>query len=270
VTGEDVYRIWAPDGARWSPWVKPVLFTHLDGYQSIDQASALSEPEVPWAPDAAPTEPRAVPGAGYREPGIVAAARAQTALVVDLPPMMSICTGLALARRGYRPVPLYNSCPGKGAVVHLGGIMLGLRAGAPLLAELRLPPDAPPAFLLDANRMSGHPVPTMFDNRWMVLPQDLPSARLLRDGGVARVRVVRESGRRGGDDLDHVLRRWQDDGLPLELVREGRAEAPVPLEVARPRRYRALTYRLFAMLGLRRNAAGGFGSVVPEPGSAGG
>ena len=27
--GEEIYKCWAPEGAVWSPWVKPVLFTQM-------------------------------------------------------------------------------------------------------------------------------------------------------------------------------------------------------------------------------------------------
>jgi hypothetical protein len=40
--------------------------------------------------------------------------------------------------------------------------------------------------------------------------------------------------------------------------------------VAKPKRFRSIWYRLLAIAGLRRNSAGGFGSVVPQPSSSGG
>ena len=40
---------------------------------------------------------------------------------------------------------------------------------------------APPAFLLDSDRMKAPaPDPGRFDNRWLVFPQDFPSAAFLR------------------------------------------------------------------------------------------
>jgi hypothetical protein len=46
------------------------------------------------------------------------------------------------------------------------------------LKEMSFAADAPSAFILDSLRLHGtHPIGTyMFDNRWMVFPQDFPSA----------------------------------------------------------------------------------------------
>jgi len=42
------------------------------------------------------------------------------------------------------------------------------------------------------------------------------------------------------------------------------------LVVTPPSRFRSFLYRVIVMAGLRRNSAGGFGSVVPDPSTAGG
>jgi hypothetical protein len=42
------------------------------------------------------------------------------------------------------------------------------------------------------------------------------------------------------------------------------------LRVNRPSNFKTLWYRALAMMGLRRNSAGGFGSVIPELASGGG
>ncbi len=240
----DIYRAWAPDTSPWSDWAKPVSFIGLSAVDA-DETTDPALADLPWAPSAGP--------------GV--------ALVVDLPGGEAVDVGLALARRGFRPVPLFNGCPGPrlgaAALVNTAPIEDALRAGAPLLARLDLPPDAPPAFLLDATRRAeGSAVlPGRFDNRWCVVPQDLPSAARLAQAGVRRV-LVRAPAVAG--DLAHVLHAYQRAGLPLQLSRPDRDHAD-ELRVARPSGFGIVFYRLMVFAGLRRNAAGGFGAVVPLP-----
>ena len=69
------------------------------------------------------------------------------------------------------------------------------------------------------------PSPGKFDNRWVVFPQDFPSATFLRSRGVADVLLI-HSGKSVQEDLAHVLLRWQQGGLrmmqasPSDIVNE--------------------------------------------------
>jgi hypothetical protein len=147
-----------------------------------------------------------------------------------------------------------------------------LAAGAERLKERPPRPDAPPAFLLDANRMNPSmlPGPGRFDNRWVTLPQDFPSALFLKTHGIRDVIVLRADGRAPGDDLSHILRRWQEGGVPIALgdLRSG-GEAQ-PFQVPRPSYFRLAWYGLIALMGLRRSEVGGFGASIPEVSSGGG
>jgi hypothetical protein len=42
------------------------------------------------------------------------------------------------------------------------------------------------------------------------------------------------------------------------------------MEVDRPSAFRSLFYRALTLVGLRRNSAGGFGSIVPQPSQSSG
>ena len=55
------------------------------------------------------------------------------------------------------------------------------------------------------------PGPGTFDNRWVVFPQDFPSAAFLRSRGVAEVLLI-QAGAQPQEDLAHVLLRWQQGG----------------------------------------------------------
>ena len=244
---ETAFAAWAPDESPWSLWAKPVLF------------AGLGSMRLP-----SPTPPAQVLDiSGFPEP------RERTAIVADLPGRIGADFGLALARAGYRPVPLYNCCQGASAVVDVAPIEHGLLVGAEELPRLRIRDDAPPVFLLDSNRMQGPaPLPGRFDNRWLVFPQDFPSASYLRSRGIARVLLVQEKEGAPREDLAHVLRRWQLGGIELTATTLAGA-APRPLQVAAPSLFRRAWYRVMATMGLRRSNVGGFGAVIPIPTATG-
>lgn len=239
---ETAFTAWAPDESPWSLWAKPALFAGLR----------------PVPPPTATPPARNVDVAGFPEP------RDRMALVVDLPGRAGTDLGLALARVGYRPVPLYNCCSGTNAAVHVEPIEDALRSGADELPRLKIRDDAPPVFLLDANRMQGPaPLPGRFDNRWLVFPQDFPSASYLRSRGIGRVLLVQEKEAAPREDLAHVLRRWQLGGIELSATTPAGANRPRPLHVPAPSLFRRAWYRVVATMGLRRSSVGGFGAIVP-------
>ena len=247
---QDIFRTWAPPGSPWSVWAKPVLFTQMRPLTQHELKTRLPENplKLRWL------DP---PGG--------------TAVILNLPGGDAIILGLFLASQGYRPVPLYNTSPGPSAAIDANKIMNRLRGGTPNLLRHQLPDDAPPVFLLDAKRSSGTrtPTPGDFDNRWVVFPQDFPSAGFLKDRAIHRVLLV-QNGQRVDDDLCHVLRRWQQQNIGIELVELGKSDLPVPITVAKPLWFRHGWYRLIAMFNYRRNPAGGFGARVPQPSQSSG
>jgi hypothetical protein len=245
MTGEEMFEVWTPREGQWSPWVKPVLFAQriIHGAPPTGDAP-WSDVNLSWAP--APNE--------------------KCALVVDLPGIRSLSVGIALAARGYRPVPLFNACNGPESVVPMEAILATLGPATAFLQQLQLPVDAPSAFLLDGLRQTevAPALPGRFDNRWLTFPQDFPSARFLLSHGVRAALLVREGSMKPMDDLAHVLLRWQEAGLKLSSVDVSVAAPPQSLVVQPPSQFRSIWYRVLAILGLRWNSAGGFGSVIPE------
>lgn len=242
----ELFAKWAPEASRWSPWAKPVLFTYPEpaGFHPLP-AAELAQERAPM-----PSE--------------------RVAVVVDMPGVQSVACGLALAERGFRPVPLFNTTIGPGTNLHdMGAVLAGLLAAADRLAALRMPDDAPPAFLIDSGRLDGNPAPSTFDNRWMVFPQDFPSARALKAAGIESVVVVRRADTRMQPDLRAVLRYWKREGVPswlLEPASGARQEAAFDVSLSA-----LLSDHFFAWFtGLRRNGAGGFGGAVPMPHATGG
>ncbi len=251
MNGRELFERWAPADAIWSPWVKPVLFAAAHtpaASDSADWGDAVRQARGRWTP----------PRAG------------DTALVLDLPGPLALAMALECAAQGCRPVPLFNSCPGPNAVVASGTTRAGLEFGIDELAAARLHAEASPAFVLDSRRMSGTVAPLRIDNRWQVFPQDFPSASALLARSIRNIVVVQDGVSEPPGDLAHVLLRWQKSGLTiLALNLAATPPLPVPMRVARPKWFGSVLLRLLVTIGLRRNSAGGFGAVVPDPTTAG-
>lgn len=243
--GGRLFDVWAPETSPWSAWAKPVLFAQL-------------------------TSARPTPAA---EPFDVAAALPggePTAVIVDLPGARSVHVAFAFAElRGLRPVPLYNGVHAHDALLDNEPITDALHSYHQRLLALPIEDTAPPVFMLDCIRMrpTTGPAPGRFDNRWMVFPQDLPSGHALTDRGIKRALVV-GAAEGVGNDLAHVLFRWQELGVELWGVQDRRdtqsaMSAPAKLTVQTPDNFRSLLYRAASAMGLMRNSAGGFGSRIP-------
>jgi hypothetical protein len=208
----EVYSIWAPADAVWSPWVKPVVFA--------------------WAESAPPAQPGML-GIAQDDLTYLPRATDRSIVIVDLPGALSLLCGLELAKRGFRPVPLYNGIPGptpeSQASLDLGEdeVAVDVRPIISLiwhnsawLKNINLPIDAPPTFLLDSKRS---PIfiarnTKVFDNRWLLFPEDVPSAEFLHEQTLRRVIII-QAGRRVRSDLRKVLLNWQDQRLALYLLR---------------------------------------------------
>ena len=264
MTQADLYEMWAPPGAPWSAWAKPVLF--VDGWNA--QIAAAVQGLFPGQPPPAPSTPAPSGIAPASPPDVSWAEGFDTAVIADLDGVASVELGVALSERGYQPVPVFNGCDGPSPVVEVASVKRALEAAATRLAGAARP-DARPAFLLDARRRgeNARVAPGMFDNRWLVFAQDFPSANLLLSRGIRRAVVCSSTGRIA-DDLAQVLLRWQEAGIGI-LVKDAAPGAPVSTVIPRPRFFRSLLRRFFAAMRYRRNAAGGFGSAVPEPSSGG-
>lgn len=271
MTREDLYEMWAPARSAWSAWAKPVLFAAYDaaaeaaaaeqakriaamvdpvgalGLQAKLDAAQAPPQEASWAPDPA----------------------SRTAVVVDLAGVDAVAMGIALARRGYRPVPVFNGNIGPSALIEMTSVRDAIASAAAELLNLGLVDEAAPAFLVDARRQGKglSASPGRFDNRWLVFPQDFPSGNLLRSRGFQHA-IVCQSGTSIAEDLQHVLLRWQEAGVAIALC-DVAGSGVAGITVAKPPRFRSFLYRLLAIMGLRRNSAGGFGSSIPMPSSGG-
>ena len=229
------YNIWAPKNSLWTEWAKSVLFMNFTTWKDD---SRLDMPEINW----------------------ISAAQRDTMVIVDLPGKTGVEESLALARIGFRPVPLYNGMNNEKMIVNVKDIADALYKGSYELETLRIPNDAPPVFMLDSARMiSDRKIPGKYDNRWRVFPQDMPSASFLTKQGINRV-IVRSNIEL--DDLLYVLSCYQERKIKI-LKSSG--DSIIEMSVPNPSWFKKLFYRFKATLGLTRSIAGGFGGLIPLP-----
>ncbi|GBE91196.1 hypothetical protein NCWK1_0918 [Nostoc cycadae WK-1] len=255
---QSIYDTWVPMNSIWLPWVKPVLFAHLP--RSLPAITPLPTPDLSWLPNV----------------------REGKAIVVDLPGVESVYLGLALAAKGYRPVPLFNAYPLPTAFIQernlslekikqftrvdVESILAALYQGCSTLQQLNLPDNAPPAFLLDTHRQ-GHSlafqfVPeNLFDNRSVVFTTDFPSVDFLTAQSIMSMIVVRQRDRKFTSDLTYILHTWQQAKMPLEYKRLADQYPAQPLKIwAFPGL--GIWVRLIAHLTLMSNSTGGFGGFI--------
>lgn len=262
MTNEECFAVWAPELNAWSRWAKPALFSGVT--TGASGAAAIPSGAAAGAGPGGTTAGATVPAAPL-DVSWVQDPRSRTALVVDLPGTDAVRAGLELARRGYRPVPLFNTSVGPSSVIDAASIAGALMAGAEELRRTSLPPDAPPAFLIDSDRARPlvKPEPGRYDNRWIVFPQDFPSANYLQAAGIGEVLLVQREPVPPADDLAHVLLRWQQGGVQILATDAKTRDRPRSLTISPPSRFRRAWYRATALMGFRRNDAGGFGAMIP-------
>lgn len=213
MTGKECYRIWAPGGKSWTDWVRPVPFVAIRSDRSIESCAAYRVRQI-----------------DYIHKGCT-----DTAVIVDLPGAESVAEGISLTRCGFRPIPVFNGTmeqEGARATVDNRAVAEALVWGAERLREYEPEDTAPPAFLLDSNRLHRFkPEIALFDNSWDIYPQDLPSAELLLRKGISKILIV---GKKNSADLRKVLYPFQKRGI--SILRTDGYETPVSLRLPRPLR----------------------------------
>lgn len=197
MTAKEVYRLWAPKDVDWVDWVRPVPFVTIDSLAMVNEGIPLNS---------------TLPVVQYQEE-----LDKKTAIIVDLPGDEGIRMGIALGKLGIRPIPIYNGTlaqQGARATVDSGMISVALVKWASELGTLTIAADAPPAFLIDRNRLNRYKMEeAIYDNSWDLYPQDMPSAQYIIDKGITRVLVI--GGRSVARDLKKILKPYQDKGIHL-------------------------------------------------------
>ena len=237
-----IYKIWAPVDSIWSQWAKPIAFL-----AARDKKIEINLNDTYQ----------------FDNDG-------RTMLIIDMSGIESILEGLKYAKLGFRPVPLFNSAPvpsaNIGTFIDVHGIGAYLYAGTKILNEANLRNDAPPVFLLDIDRYwSAAKTPGTFDNRWRVVPADMPSANYLKEHGILKLVVVSTSIQA---DLVHILLRYQEAGIGI-FIKNMQSGEINPATLSKPPYYKSIFHRLQTFWGLLRHTAGGFGELIPSESTGG-
>lgn len=194
MTGKDIFKIWAPTGVKWTQWVRPVPFVGINENIKTYDVSDFNISNI-----------------NYLEKLLT-----DTAIIVDLPGNDSIKEGLALAKMGYRPIPIYNGTDQqKGAIATVDNcsIKVGLIKGTKELEKIKIDNNAPPVFLLDTNRMNRFKMNiSIFDNSWDIYSQDLPTAEYFLNNGIKNIII---SSRIIQKDLSKILYKFQNKGINI-------------------------------------------------------
>lgn len=194
INNKVIYRIWAPEKAKWVDWVRPVPFININDSIISNEYESFDIPNVIYVEDG----------------------KKDIAIIVDLPSTKSITEGIALAKKGYRPIPVYNGTESqKGAmgVVYNNSIEIGLIKGAEILKDMSFDEDASPVFLMDSNRTNRKKLgPEVFDNSWDIYAQDLPTHEYFKKNGINKIIIRSDIIRK---DLNKILYKFQKNGMEI-------------------------------------------------------
>ena len=194
--GKEIYKIYAPNGAKWTDWVRPVPFVAIDTYNR--------KPIADWM------ERKAMFLKNYQQ---------DTAIFVDLPGKESIELSIDLAYKGYRPIPIFNGTdeqPGSQATTDTYLIESCLINGSEKLKNIKLDNNANPAFLLDSYRTNRYRAKeSIFDNSWDLYKQDIPSAEYFKQNGITKIIIVGDDIQR---DLKKIFLKFQEKGIDIYLT----------------------------------------------------
>ena len=194
--GKEIYIIYAPNGAKWIDWVRPVPFVAIDTYNRKPIANFLD-----------------------RKAMFLKKYQQDTAIFIDLPGKESIELGIGLAHMGYRPIPVFNGTDeqqGSQATTNTYLIESYLINGSQKLKNIELKNDANPVFLLDSHRTNRYRAKeSIFDNSWDLYKQDIPSAEYFKQNGITKIIVVGETIQR---DLKKIFLKFQEKGIDIYIT----------------------------------------------------
>jgi hypothetical protein len=265
---EAAMRWQLPPENPWASWQKMTLLSALDATaQQNAQLPDVRQLDVVRDAEAAGTR---VAAAGLP---------ADTIWLVDLRGAASVAFGSALSRAAREPtatVLTFNNWPAEYEVIPAEETLSALIGMQPRLPQ---PTDRAtrPVFLLDAWRLAfreDEPDDDVTDNRYMLLPQDLPDATWLASQGITRVVYVVEDlddAETEEDDLHEAFMAYQAAGIAIFMVDlsfvarklEGRVEWR---EVLAPRHYEVRArVTICSDAHFYARARGGFGGVHVIP-----
>jgi hypothetical protein len=259
-TPEALFRVWGPlEGSPWEPFHSVPLFAALDRV-SPGKVGPTSHRSI-WERSPHPLAHPGAPAPAWPTP--------DTWTIVDLPgPLAVEVAAWLVTSAGAQPVCSFDHWPHPKGVLSPEHILAELLRWASTLAAARgrIAADAPPVWVCDSQRLGNRPGrPGEFDNRYFLDDSALPGPAILHRAGIRRVVYISPGfGELPVPDLEAYLGDLLQAGIELLHARTTDPELE-PLPMSAPR-----TPRPPPRKGFHRSAAGGFGTVVPEPSSGGG
>lgn len=205
--GKNVYKIFAPRGAKWSEWIRPVPFIAIDTYSRV--------PINNWVD---------------RKICFLTEYRSDVAIVIDLPGKESIEYAIAFAKIGYRPVPLFNGTDeqiNSKAIIDTYIVESCLINASKKLEKINIAIDANPAFILDSYRTNRYRTnESMYDNSWDLYKQDLPSIEYFKQNNIKKIIIIGKGIQR---DLKKIFYEFQRHGIEFFLTDGYKSEKKIIL-----------------------------------------
>jgi len=210
---KNIYKLWAPKNTKWVDWVRPVPFIGISKVTQLSTNHNFKIVNINYVDELT----------------------RDTAYIVDLPDYESVIEGLGLAKKGFRPIPLYNGTtpqPNAMSLVNNNAIQEALAWGTLKLKRMEIDDCAPPVFLLDSNRLLRFKMnASIFDNSWDLYEQDIPSYEYFLKNGITKIVVRAEKVQR---DLARILYKFQKKGMVI-LLTNG-YEYPKVIRIKKPPR----------------------------------
>lgn len=228
----DVYKTWNPKENQWSKWAKPVIFINIHKRANQIAFESLALEDI------------------YNHEAIY---------FIDLPGEKSVNYGLELAKVGFQPVTLYNGVMAStNTLVPMDDLQNAVMEGASILKEIKISPNANPAFLLDNRRLGDgvHRKPGYYDNRWSIFKQDVPTGDYLKEKGIKRIFVYQDNLK---IDLRYILYSYQKAGI---AIYDGFTRKL--MIITKAGKMSEISHRVKVIFKLKRHAAGGFGGYIPD------
>lgn len=196
MNAKEIYKTYAPDGAKWTEWVRPVPFVAINTYNR--------KPISDWVD-------RKVMFIKKYEPN--------TAIFIDLSGKESIELGISLALLGYRPIPLFNGTDeqiNSQATTDTYLVESCLINGYEKLKNISIKKDANPVFLLDRSRINRYrSKESIFDNSWDLYKQDIPTPEYFKKNGINKIIIVGNTIER---DLKKILYEFECSKIEILLT----------------------------------------------------
>jgi hypothetical protein len=266
-TGEALFEVWGPPaGSPWAPFHCVPLFAALD---RVPASTVGPTPQPMRRPEENPPDISILPE--HARPGAPAPPwlAADCWTILDLPGVASVKAAVWLmASARCQPVCTFENWPHPKGILQPEWVLAELLRWASTVADFRpgITTTSPPLWICDGERLGRRAgVPGEFDNRYFLDDSVVPTAGMLRQAGIRSV-VYLTLGDQDSPlvDLEGPFADYLSASIPVLHARiSDPALEPRPFATPPgPRRVPSAGYR--------RSAAGGFGTLVPEPSSGGG